>query len=622
MIVRNLFKPEPVSDIMKDMYEIGGCGTMKVLVVAPYHGLGELIKQMTSQYGQLEVTVVIADMKESLDQIRSFGRDGYDAVISRGGTARLLARHSKIPVVEIQVSGFDVLRMLTLMKDYQAKLRLIGFPNIIQSFVSVSNLLDYDFPYTVIDNENEVENAIAAAKADGVQVIVGDTVTVRLANELGMQGVLITSGRESVAEAFRTAELICRSLEEHKKMSRIYERVIQEGERETAVLDSSLNVLLATEGIKSLWGGAPSGDRLPYRLEPTGFLGELLAEAGADIRENGPLTVYEPVQRMILVARLLNLEDGADLYLLTLNSSDEHAAGVRIIYPYRDLESFPSLLQATGTMDQALRKAKKQLEQGSPVAVYGEQGTGRRIFAGALASLFDKDMRLTEIEVRSGEEAAFRRTCHLISKTKPDSLLHIRGFQHFSPARQRKLADLLKTGKFKLLFSFDEHPKQLKGESRVDARVLEWMGTDAVRLLPLLERPEELEELVRAFLSLFNEKYGKQIVGIRPDAWKLLREKAWKGNLIELRDTMDVSVREAEGEYIGPNDVELSAGRAPYPPAGAAGMPVFDLNQSLEQIERDVIRYVLEEEDMNQSKAAKRLKINRATLWRKLKGNE
>ncbi|MFP3751686.1 helix-turn-helix domain-containing protein, partial [Bacillus altitudinis] len=43
------------------------------------------------------------------------------------------------------------------------------------------------------------------------------------------------------------------------------------------------------------------------------------------------------------------------------------------------------------------------------------------------------------------------------------------------------------------------------------------------------------------------------------------------------------------------------------------------LHGTLDEIERRIIRTVLEEENMNQSKAAKRLNINRTTLWRKLK---
>ncbi|WJH31957.1 winged helix-turn-helix transcriptional regulator [Paenibacillus sp. CC-CFT742] len=43
------------------------------------------------------------------------------------------------------------------------------------------------------------------------------------------------------------------------------------------------------------------------------------------------------------------------------------------------------------------------------------------------------------------------------------------------------------------------------------------------------------------------------------------------------------------------------------------------LNGTLKEIEKEIIQHVLQEENNNQSKAADRLGINRATLWRKLK---
>ncbi|MNJ80868.1 DNA-binding protein Fis [compost metagenome] len=51
----------------------------------------------------------------------------------------------------------------------------------------------------------------------------------------------------------------------------------------------------------------------------------------------------------------------------------------------------------------------------------------------------------------------------------------------------------------------------------------------------------------------------------------------------------------------------------------ALGREELNLYQPLKDIERDIIRTVMEQEGMNQSLAAKRLGINRSTLWRKLK---
>ncbi|UUZ86476.1 helix-turn-helix domain-containing protein [Paenibacillus sp. P26] len=47
-------------------------------------------------------------------------------------------------------------------------------------------------------------------------------------------------------------------------------------------------------------------------------------------------------------------------------------------------------------------------------------------------------------------------------------------------------------------------------------------------------------------------------------------------------------------------------------------MTPIDLSGGLEEIEERILWHVLQEEGMNQSKACKRLGINRSTLWRRL----
>ena len=49
---------------------------------------------------------------------------------------------------------------------------------------------------------------------------------------------------------------------------------------------------------------------------------------------------------------------------------------------------------------------------------------------------------------------------------------------------------------------------------------------------------------------------------------------------------------------------------------------MINISGSLEDIEKRIIHYVLKEEGMNQTKAAARLGISRATLWRKLKSGD
>jgi len=84
---------------------------MKITIIAPIKGIVHtanevLAKPELSWPGKIEV--VYGDLEFGLEQAYRAIEGGTDVIISRGGTAALIARHVEIPVVEIAVTAFDV----------------------------------------------------------------------------------------------------------------------------------------------------------------------------------------------------------------------------------------------------------------------------------------------------------------------------------------------------------------------------------------------------------------------------------------------------------------------------------------------------------------------------------
>ena len=114
-------------------------------------------------------------------------------------------------------------------------------------------------------------------------------------------------------------------------------------------------------------------------------------------------------------------------------------------------------------------------------------------------------------------------------------------------------------------------------------------------------------------ISLFGDENAESVV--------LLRAFPWQNNLDQLKRVMRECVLLAPDAYIREgtlrsvlSDEERALARVR--PARAE----LDLSRSLDEISQAVIRIVLQEETMNQSKAATRLGISRSTLWRRLQG--
>jgi DNA-binding NtrC family response regulator len=175
---------------------------------------------------------------------------------------------------------------------------------------------------------------------------------------------------------------------------------------------------------------------------------------------------------------------------------------------------------------------------------------------------------------------------------------------------------------------------------------------------PLRQRVEDIPELTRHFLARIAAEEGKRVRAISGEALALLAAYRWPGNVRQLENTIFRAVVLADGEEVGINEFpqvaaqletqggfdattlqpSLDAGPAmiaPWPErAGSlhdaaaltSAAPMLHLTdikgevRPLDDIEGDVIRFAITHYRGQMSEVARRLKIGRSTLYRKLDG--
>ena len=136
-----------------------------------------------------------------------------------------------------------------------------------------------------------------------------------------------------------------------------------------------------------------------------------------------------------------------------------------------------------------------------------------------------------------------------------------------------------------------------------------------IHIPPLRERQEDILPLARYFVKKLSKKL--KLPNLRLDATSIdyLQNYSWPGNVRELENTLErAAVFSRESlilpEFFPPSVLNASVTQSNSPAA---------IRRSLEEVERDHIRAVLELTSNNQTQAARILKISPATLWRKLK---
>ncbi len=135
-----------------------------------------------------------------------------------------------------------------------------------------------------------------------------------------------------------------------------------------------------------------------------------------------------------------------------------------------------------------------------------------------------------------------------------------------------------------------------------------------IDLPSLEERRDDIPLLVRHFLRRFNEKNGLGVT-IDPAAVQLLEQMRWPGNVRELENTVNRLAIFAPTGEITLSDVEAETQRTPESEKDAAGVPAAP--DRLMELERQHILQILKQTGGNRSEAARRLGIERKTLYRK-----
>jgi DNA-binding NtrC family response regulator len=134
-----------------------------------------------------------------------------------------------------------------------------------------------------------------------------------------------------------------------------------------------------------------------------------------------------------------------------------------------------------------------------------------------------------------------------------------------------------------------------------------------IHIPPLREHKEDIPLLMAAFVKEFSEENGKNIEAIEPKARMILYNHAWPGNVRELRNCIESAVVMSKSNIITVDDLPPHINTE-----SDHGFVRISTGSTLADIEREVIRATLSQQNGNKTRAADVLGIGRKTLHRKL----
>ena len=622
----------------------------QVLFVAPFESLAVLAEKVVQERFSKEkslIRIVQGDLQEATVCVKQAVEDGVAVIISRGGTASLIEKLVSLPLVHIQVTVTDVLRALLHNGHYPDKIGIAGFENMIYGCDELGKLLGIKFYEIPLKKEAEAQAKIAAAVEVGVNLIVGDAISTKIAGRLGIPGELIQSGKEAIYTALHEALLIARIRREEQEKAELLRTVIHRSEEGIIAVDKGGQITLFNPVAEKLFKVA--------QMETIGRNMQAVLPGFAVVDGPTGLSDLQTIHGKTFAVRSAPIkvkgEDIGRIYTLqNITAVQRLEQNIRKKLSAKGLVAKHSMEDIVGRSAACLnmkRKASKYALTQSTILITGESGTGKEMLVQGIHNMSLRahgpfvaincaalPESLLESELFGYAEGAF-------TGAKKGGRQGLFELAHGGTLFLDEVGEMPLSLQSRLLRVLQEREvMHLGGESviPVDVRIVAATNQNLAQMVKeglfrqdlyyrlnilrihmptLAERIEDIPLLAKRMIADL-QAVSPDISAIDSSASEYLQRCCWPGNIRQLANMMERVMLLSRGPVISKQDL-LEAYDEEVAPNQAVRAKVETAGRdNLAALERETLQRVLTEENFNYSQAARRLGIHRTTLWRKL----
>ncbi len=303
---------------------------------------------------------------------------------------------------------------------------------------------------------------------------------------------------------------------------------------------------------------------------------------------------------------------------------------------------FQDVIGNSPAMIRVLQTIERVAVTDANVLILGENGTGKEVIARAIhRNSGRKDEIFINVDLGSISETLFESELfgHVkgaFTDAREDrpgrfeiasgGTLFLDEIGNLSPPLQAKLLSVLQNRTVTRVGSNKPRPIDIRlicatnlpiydlvKENKFRQDLLYRINTIEVEIPPLRERKEDIDLLAEHFLRIYTKKYNKNIHSINEAAQKKMLKYHWPGNIRELQHAIERAVIMSNGNILNPEDFFFS------PSSQEKSDNEIQLEEfHLEEVEKILIRKVLQKYNGNITQAANELGLTRSSLYRRL----
>ncbi|MBP2636398.1 MAG: norR 4 [Firmicutes bacterium] len=616
-----------------------------IVFVVPSKEAAALAAKLT--LNNQDVEIVSARLNEGVKAARAAVGRGARVLISRGFTYNMIAKEvPQIPLVELEYSGYDILRAYLEAKQHCGSIAFVSSQSIIDGVGSIEDILEVteESIKVVIDSFQDYAQGIEQAAEAGAVCIIGNQAISHQAAARGLCGIAIESGNEALSRALLTARHLLAVEQLREANTQQIETIVNAVDYGILAIDSQSGITTVNREADRILGLASD------KTAKENVLAKLCQCMEAGSHQVGTIEKIAPgVEAVVnyqaifssdglVVGGIATLQELRHFQAVERKTREELARRGRVAK-----HSFLDIKSSSPAMCAAIADAKRFAEYEATVLILGETGAGKEYFAHAIHLASSRKngpfvaVNCAAIPENILESELFGYAEGAFTGAKRGGKTGLFEQAHGGTIFLDEIGEMSENLQARLLRVIQEHEVYRLGDDRitpVDIRVIAATNRDLYKMVqlgkfredlyyrldvltveipPLRERKTDIEIFVGLFVAECNAKYRTAVQGVEHEGLELLRHHDWPGNIRELHNIIERLVVQAAGDIITAGEVRrVLKNRLP-----AGGQPVAaPLSRKVDEA---AIRQALVETDGNKQQAAELLGIGRATLWRKLK---
>ena len=576
------------------------------LGILPYAGLSNAVKRVGSNFKNADIDNFVGDLENGITVLNSKDLADYDAIISRGGTSKMLTQVTQLPVIDIGVSKYDILHAIQITQKL-SKIAIVGFSFLINKAQNVINDFQRNIDLFTINSEFEARQKILDLQKQNYDIVIGDMVTVRVANSLNFKSLLISSDDENIENALTNALNIVQYRRKNHNLECLLNNYLKTNNESLVILDSDKN-------IQKQFNLPHKQKILPHikkRVELNKLHNETFKSQGKYylIRQDKQKPNFLYINNLAYY----NQEQPAPF---TMNKLEKamFTAAFKAIYSKEEHQTLE-------TMN----------DDDLPVIISGSDGTGKRFI---LNKAFQKQKNVIKISPMNTNINHLLDSDHIYNSPllNSKSTIIFDKFEDFDPQAQALIIEFINQTllfkRNKLFFTLEKSKEKALLNLKKVNQIFHSVQLRSVKKIDSLTA----NSLITLLINEFNQNFGKNVIGLTDIAFDWLIDTYWSNNLRQILFTLLNAYHIAEKPYINIKELKLvykkelifentqsseklqSQEKIPF-------IIDFSKKPSLEDLTNQLIKIVLVRNDYNKSQTATQLKISRTTLWRILNKN-